>query len=456
MNFKQGKRWIAAILAVLGMAAAFSGCKDISQQQGAGNVTLELDKNLLPDVEIENKTVTFYYPGSQDTVDKDLNLTATIALLKEKYGVDIQFEFAPAQSYGTRLTGLVAGGNPPDLALERDNANLSFIRNKLVQPIGEYFDLDSKLWSEMKDYTASTSWNGNVLQMPLENTIDGTFVYSNKKLFDEAGLDYPSMYAERGEWTWDTMLELAQQLTVMGADGKPEVYGYNDYSAYSLTSSAGADLITQDENGQFIGNLESQIQADTMNFYYDLTARRYNVLLQERPDSAFPAGRVAMAADNHTKLQFFKDMLDDIDIAPIPAYPNSDTKYVFSKMLRSPFICAGAENVDGAVAFINCQRLVEDTGNTPENKMAFIKTYNSLPDTEEANAIVEKMATMYEEGYESVEPRATKTLYSGVSSYWNWTNNPTQPWSSFAASWKDVFQSKVDELNQLSKDCIPS
>ena len=446
---KNGKKILAASLAAASVLSLFSGCQDISTQTGAGNVTLELDKNLLPDMDIEDKTVVYYYPGSQENIDKDLNMQAALSVLKEKYDVEVEFEFASAQTYATRLTALVAGGNAPDLVEERDNANLAFIRNKLIQPLGEYFDYDSELWKEMKPYAESTSWNGAQLNMPLEHVIEGTFVYFNKKLFDEAGLDYPTDYAERGEWNWDTMLELAQQLTVLGPDGNPTVYGYNDYSAYSLTSSAGMDLVTQDENGNFVGNLESSVMTETMNFYYDLGVRRYNVLLQERPDSAFPAGRVAMVADNSTKLAFFKDMLDYIDVAPIPERPGSSVKNVFSKITRSPFLCSGAENIDGAVAFINCRRLVEDTGNTKENRMAVIKSNTSMPESPEANAIIEKMVTMYEEGYESIEPRATKTLYSGVSQYWNWTQKPTQPWSSFVASWKNVFQSNLDELNEL-------
>lgn len=446
---KYAKKFIAAALTAALAVSAFAGCADVSTQTGAGNVTLELDKNLLPDVEVENKKIVYYYPGSQDNVNKDLNLQAAIAVLKEKYGVEVEFEFAPAQSYATRLTSLIAGGNVPDLAYHRDNANLAFIRNKLVQPIGEYFDMDSELWSEMKDIAVSSSWNGNILNMPLEHIIEGTFVYSNKKMFDEAGLDYPSMYAERGEWDWNTMLELAKQLTVLGADGNPTVYGYNDYSGYSLLSSAGVDVITTDENGKFQNNLESKVLASTMNFYYDLGPKKHNVLLSERPDAAFPAGRVAMVADNSTKLSFFKDMIDYIDIAPIPAMPDSGAKYAYSKTLRSPFICAGAENVDGAVAFINCLRLVEDTGNTKENRMAVIKSKTSLPESEEGNAIVEKMVTMYEEGYESVEPMATISLYSGVGAYWDWQKNPSQPWSTFSASWKNVLQGKFEELTSL-------
>ena len=439
------------MLAAVSVLSLFSGCQDISTQTGAGNVTLELDKNLLPDMDIENKTVKCYYAGAQSNVDKDLNLTAALSVLKEKYGVEAEFEFVQAQQYTTRLTALIAGGNIPDLAFGRDAANYTFIKNKLVQPLGEYFDYDSELWKDMKRYEKSDTWNGAALTMPLTYSVDGTFVYSNKKMFDEAGLDYPSMYAERGEWNWDTMLELAQQLTVLGSDGQPTVYGYNDPTAFSLLSSAGIDLITQDENGKFINNLENQTLADTMNFYYELGPRRYNViLLDKRPDVSLPAGSAAMGCGNHTCLQFFTDMFDYLDVAPIPSNPNSNTKYVYGKVLRSPFICAGAENIDGAVAFINCQRLVEKAGATKENKIAVIKAYNRLSSSEEINAIVESMATMYDEGYEYIEPRATTTLYSGVGDFWSWAKNPAQPWSSFVASWKNVLQPKVEQLNE---DC---
>ena len=452
MNLKHAKRWLAAPLAVLTLSAALTGCQNITTQTGAGNVTLELDMNRLPNAEVSDKTVTCYFPGSQATVDKDLNLQATLGVLREKYGVEVEFEFAQAQEYATKLGALVAGGTPPDLVKERDNANLAFIKNKLVQPIDSYFDLDSGLWSEMKDYVQPSSWNGKVLSMPLEFKIDGQFIYSNKKLFDEAGLDYPSIYAERGEWNWDTMLDLAQQLTVMGSSGKPEVYGYADQTAYGILSSAGLDLITQDETGKFVGNLGNATLTAAMNFYYDLGPQRYNVLLLGASDDDLPNGKVAMIRGNHNKLAFLKDMLGYLDVAPIPAYPDSNTKYVSGGVERSYYICNGASNVNGAVAFINCSRLVEDAGNTRENQMAVIKDWNSLPAGEDTEELVGRMVDMYEKGYTAIEPRATETLYSDMGTFWSWTKKLTQPWSTVESSWKNVFQSKVDELNQICAD----
>lgn len=446
---KHGKRWLAASLAVLALPVVLAGCQNISTQTGAGNVTLELDMNRLPDAEIDSKTVTCFFPGSQATVDKDLNLQATLGVLQEKYGVEVKFEFAQAKEYATKLGALVAGGTPPDLVKERDNANLAFIKNKLLQPIDSYFDLDSELWSEMKGYVQSSSWNGKVLSMPLEFKIDGQFIYSNKKLFDEAGLDYPSVYAERGEWNWDTMLELAQQLTVMGTNGKPEVYGYADNTAYGLLSSAGIDLITQDESGKFIGNLGSTKLTEALNFYYDLGPKKYNVLLLNASDDDLPNGKVAMTRDNQSKLAFMKDMLGYLDVAPIPAYPGSDTKYVSGGVEHSYYICNGAKNVDGAVAFINCSRLVEDAGNTRENQMAVIKDWNSLPAGEDTEELVSRMVDMYTDGYTAVEPRATETLYSDMGTFWSWAKKLAQPWSTVESSWKNVFQSKVDELNDI-------
>ena len=51
-------------------------------------------------------------------------------------------------------------------------------------------------------------WNYNGKQYGLPNDINGTAIYYNKKLFDEANLPYP----EAG-WTYDDMKELAQKLT---------------------------------------------------------------------------------------------------------------------------------------------------------------------------------------------------------------------------------------------------
>ena len=62
--------------------------------------------------------------------------------------------------------------------------------------------------------------NGKVLGIP-RDTAPMACVYYNKKLFDEAGLPYPT-----DDWDWNDLLAKAQKLTKVDKDGKVIQYGF--------------------------------------------------------------------------------------------------------------------------------------------------------------------------------------------------------------------------------------
>ncbi|WP_309717505.1 sugar ABC transporter substrate-binding protein [Armatimonas sp.] len=61
--------------------------------------------------------------------------------------------------------------------------------------------------------------NGRFYGVPANACTNALFI--NKKLFDKAGLPYPS-----GPWTWEQFLPLAQKLTIRDARGKPQQFGF--------------------------------------------------------------------------------------------------------------------------------------------------------------------------------------------------------------------------------------
>lgn len=62
-------------------------------------------------------------------------------------------------------------------------------------------------------------WNGRLYGIPSNACTNALFI--NKKLFDDAGLPYPS-----GPWTWEKFLPLAQKLTVRDERGKAKQFGF--------------------------------------------------------------------------------------------------------------------------------------------------------------------------------------------------------------------------------------
>jgi len=64
---------------------------------------------------------------------------------------------------------------------------------------------------------------GKLLGLPLLSV--PTFVYYNMDIFDEAGIPYPPLDWDDDSWTWDAMLDLAQQLTHDYGDPVEGQYG---------------------------------------------------------------------------------------------------------------------------------------------------------------------------------------------------------------------------------------
>src|SRR5262245_55416009 len=86
-----------------------------------------------------------------------------------------------------RSRGLLTDLTP---LIEKDNLDLSVF----IPEVLEIYQSDGKVWG-----------------LPFLTT--GSYVFYNMKLFDEAGLEYPTTDWEDKSWTWDKMLELAKQLT---------------------------------------------------------------------------------------------------------------------------------------------------------------------------------------------------------------------------------------------------
>jgi multiple sugar transport system substrate-binding protein len=99
-----------------------------------------------------------------------------------------------------RSRGLLTDLTP---LIERDNLDLSVF----IPEVLEIYKSDGKIWG-----------------LPFLTT--GSYVFYNMALFDEAGIEYPPTDWEDKSWTWDRMLELAQQLTKNYDDPTTAQYGW--------------------------------------------------------------------------------------------------------------------------------------------------------------------------------------------------------------------------------------
>ncbi|MCK5804761.1 MAG: sugar ABC transporter substrate-binding protein [Lentisphaeria bacterium] len=132
--------------------------------------------------------------------------------------VEIQILEIPGNYYSKVLV-MIAGRNAPDL-MWMGQSFAEFASR------GVFLDLTSRIKegvSVEEFLPQALSWyclDGRQYGVPFG--IDMNYILYNRKLFDEAGVAYPT-----DDWTYDEFLEKAQALTIdLDGDGSPEQYGF--------------------------------------------------------------------------------------------------------------------------------------------------------------------------------------------------------------------------------------
>jgi multiple sugar transport system substrate-binding protein len=163
-----------------------------------------------------------------DSVEvEEMETTILQAFYEEFPHITVNLEFNPDAYEDKLLTGMAAG-NAPDVFLWWDYPRLVALGG--LEDLTAYvqgprgLDVDSVYYSEV---VAPSRVSHGLYGLPKDFTPRALFY--NKKLFDEAGLDYPT-----NDWTWDDLVDIAKQLTKgEGADAQYGFYTYNS-SSYPL------------------------------------------------------------------------------------------------------------------------------------------------------------------------------------------------------------------------------
>ncbi len=155
-------------------------------------------------------------------------------------------------------------------------------------------DPDFNLEAYFPDVVRRFTRDGKVLGIP-RDTAPFACVYYNKRLFDAAGIEYPT-----DDWNWDDMLEKAQALTEAGAPGKPAQYGFYCPFYENFVYSAGGSVV-DDVNNPTKCTIDSKKSVEGLKFFAELHTK-YKVSpdpealsgLGKSANQLFMTGQVAM------------------------------------------------------------------------------------------------------------------------------------------------------------------
>lgn len=309
--------------------------------------------------------------------------------------IKVSLECIP-QDYGTKLLAQLAAGTGPDIFQNGDGDVAKYVQQGAVQPLDDY--INGKDGLDMNVFYPNVAKFGQVNGKTFYLTKDYSplILFYNKKLFDEAKVEYPNE-----NWKWEDLATAAKKLTK--ADGSqwgieiPNSWGDPTWlrGVMPLVYQNGGAVIS-DDGKTTTGHLNGPETVQAIQWYADLILK--DKVAPNKPDidalqgvDLFQTGKVAMLWTGRWPMKDFQKNKDlNFGTTVLPAGPkgkanvlcwagftinsaskNKDTAWKFLK-----YIAAG----DGAKEFANyaltavksiadSQNLAKDEFNAPVIKV---------------------------------------------------------------------------------------
>ncbi len=369
---RKAKAFLSVLLAAAA-ALSLTACDNKQEENPYADVDVSADvrnkikesvmtTDLLPDEELENKTIKWLATWDINPDSTGKNKPTELVAFEEKYGGKIEWIQCEHSDRYEKLAQMIDSGDGVDFfyAGDKDAFPKGAIRGMFV-PVDDYIDFESPLWEDVKDVNDGLMWNDKHYCVVTQTTGDSVAVVYNRKTVEEAGLTDPAVLYERGEWTWDTFHEMLQSFV----DVDNEKFGIDSWwYEFGLIATTGTPAVGI-ENGKLVNNIGTPEMERVQNFMYDL----------------YSTGSIAIGVgdygwDSHPeyigegKLLFYpvglyefytpeaswkKKYGDDVFFVPMPKDPEADEHYIPVGMESYCFV-KGGQNPEGVARYLDCKR----------------------------------------------------------------------------------------------------
>ncbi|GIP21941.1 sugar ABC transporter substrate-binding protein [Paenibacillus sp. J22TS3] len=223
------KKWSTSLVMVMIAALILSACSSGGSSSSGGGSG-------------EKVKLTFSVWGDVNAAADEVKLTEEFN--KAHPNIEVKFEPIPSDGYGTKLTASLAAGQAPDVFLVGEGDYYKFVDKGVVEPLDDYLKKDPsfKLDIFQKDLIENMNIKGKQYYLPKD--FNPLALWYNKRMFDEAKMEYPN-----DNWTWSDLTAAAKKLTKQEG-GKFTQFGFNagkwEYPIYTYLWDYGTDIANED------------------------------------------------------------------------------------------------------------------------------------------------------------------------------------------------------------------
>lgn len=250
-----------------------------------------------------------------------------IEKFNEKYpDVKIKLEPSSWDEYWTKLEAGATGGSIADVFWMNGPNIIKYADGDILMDIGSQMK-ESGIDPEKYPDDLIDLYNVDGKQYAIPKDYDTIGVWYNKKLFDEAGVPYPTE-----DWTWDDMVDIAKQLTK--ADGS--VYGISaeyqtHFGIYNTIPADGGYVISDDKKKSGYNKEETQAGVQRWVDLIKEGASPSQASLEETSGGVqFLSGRLGMYWCGSWFLAQVveSDKKNDIDVVSVPSINGNKTSVI--------------------------------------------------------------------------------------------------------------------------------
>ncbi len=432
------------VLCMIACAGCSAGGTASETQEGKtqGENIGELE---LAEIELTDKTVTIMQQGALSEQQENI-----LSFAKSQYGIEVEVVASGTGAEPMRkLVQLVASGSAPDLfAFDNPYYPLGVIEG-LFQNVSEYVD-----WKDIKfaPYEKSSKEYDYYV---LAGSEPRYVLWYNKTIFENAGIKTPLYYLQNNEWTWDKLMELSKQLTVISG-GKTSQFGFADASGgmfYSRLAAAGKDMVNVDKNGKYTSNLSDSIFEEITKSYLDLTTNGYMYYQSDSYDM-FKNGKIAMfnAGKWLSETYGMQDMVSEgkISFVPTPKDSNVD-KYYYMSNGNGWVIPENNKNPEGVKAWLQAMYYYYYLKNNDET---YIQSYKNMEI--EKSGWTDLEFSMEE--YIDEETEHVILKYQGIGGVDGWLSyvwemqslllDKQQPWATVRDKYEPLLNAEIEKIQK--------